>query len=209
MQNLSNIEVRNELSQMLKNTTKLIKYLEGLSNTPLEQKARIEKNIEHLKSKLEIDDIKELYRLKADLIDKIEDLTQKTQSRTYLENLQGWYIRPLINHFDNVIKIETLISKSEGARALKNKLQFFIPEHLYQKKTKETVTNLQNEFRFKAQGKGTKQSYELENKFYSEFEFRYSREMEYAFENLSGGYNLNATEYADTPVFRVTSGLHY
>ena len=105
MQNLSNTEVRNELSQMLKNTSKLIKYLEGLSNTPLEQKARIEKNIEHLKSKLKVDDLTQLYNLKSELIEKIEDLKQKTQSRKYLENLQGWYTRPLINHFDSVIAI--------------------------------------------------------------------------------------------------------
>jgi hypothetical protein len=171
MSDLSNNEVKNELSQMLKNTSKLIKYLEGLNSTPPKQKARIENNIKQLKSKLNIDDLNKIYDLKTDLIDKIEKLKLKSKSRTYLEHLQGWYIRPLINHFDNVSKIKTFISEIEGARALRCKLQFSIPEHLYQKDNEEIISNLQNELRFKAQGKGSIQSSELENKFYSQFDF--------------------------------------
>jgi hypothetical protein len=45
--------------------------------------------------------------------------------------------------------------------------------------------------------------------FYSEVMFRYSREMEYAFETLPGSYSFNDPDFENTPVFRTACGIHY
>jgi hypothetical protein len=164
-------EVYYDSAQKLKNVKKLIKYQEGYSRTPAEHKERILKNIKHFENKIGISDLSGLYALKTDLEKKIELKETTEKSRNYLEQISGWYYRPLINHFDNVHKLQILTSKAEGAGALRNKLQIFITDSYYQQEKEMTVKSLQEFFKFKAMGKNTDPSAQLERQFYEQFEF--------------------------------------
>lgn len=160
-----------ELSQKLKNVNKLIKYLEGYSKAPTEHQQRINKNIEYLNVKLQTDDLTKLHEMKRDLEQQLKTLISDHEHLSYLEHLQGWYLRPLINHFDNVQKISTLSSDTEGAAGLKNQLVMFIPKLYYHSEREKTIEKLHQFFKFKAKGKGTPESAKLGQKFFSLFEF--------------------------------------
>jgi len=171
MDSIITFEESLELSQQMKLVKRLKKYMLGLPKTPPNHQERIANNIENLKKRLKIDDIETLTKLEMELEKKIESAARKTQARTYIEQLQGWYIRPLINHFDNVNKIQTFTSSKEGTKALKHKLQLSIPSSYYADDREIIIENLHQLFKFKAGGKGTPKSQKLERRFYEQFEF--------------------------------------
>ena len=160
-----------KVSQDLKHVKRLIKYINGFPKTPNEQKKRIGKNIDYLKNKLQTDDLVELNKLKIELEKRYDHLIKIEKDRTYSDHLRGWYLRPLISHFDNTHKLQTFFSTNEGAGALKNKLQLFIPQPYLTHDRDKTIKQLQHFFKFKAKGKGTPDSNSLEHQFYEQFEF--------------------------------------
>jgi len=171
MDDTERLKTNSELTQELKNVRKLIKYLEGFSQTPNEYRNRIKNKIESLENKIQITELNQLYELKTELEKKIDLSSQQKNRMTYLDHLRGWYLRPLINHFDNTQKIRTLTDATEGANALKRKLQLFIPKPYYMPGIDKTKKHLRELFKFKAHGKGSSASFELEQQFYRLFEF--------------------------------------
>lgn len=171
MPDIDSSEIKNELSLKLKNVKKLIKYLEGIDNVPSAHQRRINKNIEHLISKLNIDNLNELYQLKTDLIKGIEKLNERSKNISYLEHIRGWYLRPLLSHFDNALKMQTFISPSEGIDALEKRLHLYIPKPYFNLDHEIIKSNINQFFKFKAFGKGSEASTKLENNFYDRFIF--------------------------------------
>ncbi len=171
MVDIDKSEVYYDSVQKLKNVKKLIKYQEGYSKTPAEHKERILKNIKHFENKIGISDLSGLHALKTELETQIERKETTEKSRTYLEQISGWYYRPLINHFDNVHKLQTLTNQTEGAAALRNRLQICITDAYYHQEKEMTIKSLQEFFKFKAMGKNNDASSQLERQFYEQFEF--------------------------------------
>lgn len=171
MDDLERLKTNSELTQELKNVRKLIKYIEGFSQTPSEYRNRIENKIESLENKIQITELNELYEFKTELEQKLDSSSQQKDGLTYLDHLRGWYLRPLINHFDSARKIRTFTDATEGANALKGKLQLFIPKPYYLPEINITKEHLRGLFKFKAYGKGSSASFALEKQFYKLFEF--------------------------------------
>jgi hypothetical protein len=164
-------EVLNEISTELKNIKKLIKYLNGLSKAPEQHKPRISKNIEYLINKVRTGDLEKLEEKRNHLERKLEEIKLSLTQGTYLEHIRGWYLRPLINHFDDQLKMRSFTSTIEGNEALKKRLQLFIPKPYFNLDDEVTKNNLAQLFKFKTFGKGTKRSSELEKTFYDQFRF--------------------------------------
>jgi hypothetical protein len=159
------------LSIELKYIKKLIKYQNSFQNAPENYKPSLLRKIEYLKNKVRSNDLKKLLLRKQKLEHQQEELNKLQQEITYPQHLSGWYLRPLINHFDSVQKIQTLSSKTEGIPVLKQKPQLFIPSKYYRNDDSSTQQNLNQHFSFKAYGKGSDQSKELEAQFYNQFQF--------------------------------------
>jgi hypothetical protein len=151
-----------ELNQRLKNVKKLMKYTEGLSSAPEEHQERISRNIRNLQDKLGLDVDSDLLDVRNNIERIIEQMNGFEEGLSYPAGIGGWYLRPLINHFDSVDKVKTFSDHTEGAAGLEQNLQLFIPE--VEKK------ELHQLFQFKACGKGSEESRKLEAKFYEQFE---------------------------------------
>ncbi len=171
MKDFDKTEINIELSKRLKNVKRLIKYQEGYSKAPDKYQERIIKNIEYLQSKVHHNDLEYLYELKLELTKQLESIVKEEQSRTYIEHISIWYLRPLINHFDDSHKLGSLMSKTDGVSELRQKLQFFVPELYYQPEPEKTKKQLNQFYSFKAKGKGSPESRLLERQFYEQFEF--------------------------------------
>jgi hypothetical protein len=150
-----------DISKKLKSAKKLIKYIEGYSDTPEQHQKRIANNIENLKNNLGVTDLEGAYIIKTELESALESLKIKEIKITTLDYLQGWYLRPLINHFDNSQKMQTFLSTQEGTNNLKHKLKFYVPEQYYIDSSKEIIERFQQFFTFKASGKNTIASQEI------------------------------------------------
>jgi len=159
------------LSMKLKNIKKLIKYKNSFSNTPENYKPTLSRKIEYLQNKVGIIDSKKLKVRKKKLEQKLEKLKKIQKKTSYLQHISGWYLRPLINHFDTAQKIETLSSTIVGINALEQKPMLYVKEKYTKEIRKSTLKKLNQFFRFKAFGKGSEKSQELEKQFYSLFEF--------------------------------------
>jgi hypothetical protein len=164
-------EALNEISIELKNIKKLIKYLNGLSKAPEQHKPRISKNIEYLINKVRTGDLEKLEEKRNHLERKLEEIKLTLKQSTYLEHIRGWYLRPLINHFDDQLKMRSFTSTIEGTGALKKRLQLFIPKPFFNLDDEITKNNLAQLLRFKTFGKGTERSSRLENTFFDQLRF--------------------------------------
>ncbi len=164
-------ETLQSLSIELKYTKKLLKLLTSFSSAPENYKPTLSRKIDYLQTKLETNDIKTLKKSRSMLEHKIEQLTKTQQRLSYTDHLSGWYLRALINHFDSSQKIQSLSSTTEGINALAQKPLLFVDKNYLRDKHKATVSQLNQFFKFKAYGKGSERSAELEKQFYSLFRF--------------------------------------
>jgi hypothetical protein len=159
------------LSIELKNVKKLIKYQNSFQNAPENYKPALLRKIVYLQKKVGLDDQKKLNLRKQHLEHRLENLNKTQQEITYLQHLSGWYLRPLINHFDSAQKIQTLTSETQGIPALQQKPKLFIPQKYLKNDDSSTQQELGQFFSFKAYGKGADQSKELQDHFYNQFQF--------------------------------------
>ena len=161
-----------ELKKELKDVTRLIKYLEGYPDAPLEHQKYIMKNIKHLKTKFQTDNLEELRNIQANYMTRIDLISSSGQNTKHskLEHISGWYYRPLISHFDKVQKVRSLGAMDDGVTGLKYRLQCYIPEQFNKTSKQDTINELHKYFRFKACGKSSVESKKLEETFYSYFD---------------------------------------
>lgn len=171
MSELNETGIQDEIARELKNVKKLIKYLEGYPQTPDGQKARLTGMIEHLKDKVRTGDLEELKALESRLKQQLESSEQRIAQRSYIDHIRGWYLRPLVNHFDSALKISSFTSGTEGATALNRNLKLYLADPYLKGSQEKTILELHQFFKFKASGKGTTASAELEERFYDQLEF--------------------------------------
>ena len=146
-----------------KQLKKQLKLMKGLSNAPDDQKQRMEGLLEELKKKTGLNTIKAVEKRLGEVKEERELMLTESKSIPDDIKLRAWYLRPLLSHLDHPAKLASLANEKLGVGGLSSPLMFHIPD-TWGLPIGE-YDPLRKFFSFKAYGKGSKGSAELEQQF--------------------------------------------